>query len=204
MAFEIELKAWVDDRETVERRIGELADLTADFRKEDRYWVPDSSVAARRAAPVSGVRVRRETVTARDGSTESFTLVTYKTKEVRNGLEINEEKEFSLKAPPESQSRADGEEAAVRAFEELLGRLGLVPGMSKKKEGRAWKYGSITVELSELDRLGCFLELEILTDNGSAETVELARESLLGLLALIGIKKDRIETRYYNEMLAKL
>lgn len=200
MAFEIELKAWVDDRQAVERRIGELADLTADFEKEDRYWIPLEPAGGRGALPVSGVRVRRETVSARDGAVESFTLVTYKTKEVRDGIEINEEKEFMLKAAPDG----DGDAAAFKAFEELLERLGLAPGRHKKKWGRSWKYGGITVELSDVERLGCFLELEILAGDSGGETVERARKSLLGLLALIGIKEDRIETRYYNEMLAEL
>lgn len=85
MAFEIELKAWVDDRQAVEQRIGALAYLTADFEKEDRYWIPLILTGERNIVPVSGVRVRRETVRARDGAAESFTLVTYKTKEVRGG-----------------------------------------------------------------------------------------------------------------------
>ena len=204
MAFEIELKAWVDDRQAVERRIGELADLTADFEKEDSYWIPLEPAGGRGAIPVSGVRVRRETVRARDGATESFTLVTYKTKEVRGGIEVNDEKEFMLKAAPDGTQSGDGGGTAVKAFEELLERLGLAPGRHKKKWGRSWKYGGITVELSDVERLGCFLELEILTGDSGGETVERARKSLLGLLALIGIKEDRIETRYYNEMLAEL
>jgi adenylate cyclase class 2 len=202
VAFEIELKAWIDDREAAERRIGALADLTADYEKEDRYWLPASPSGEPRAVPVSGVRIRRETVIARDGNKESVTLVTYKTKEVRDGIEVNNEKEFSLKDP--LGGGAAGDEAAVEAFEELLERLGLTPGISKKKKGRSWKYGGITVELSDVERLGCFLELEVLAGDCESETVERARESLFGLLGLIGISKDRIETRYYNEMLAKL
>ncbi|MDR2444726.1 MAG: CYTH domain-containing protein [Spirochaetaceae bacterium] len=202
MAFEIELKAWVDDREAVEQRIGALADLTADFEKEDRYWIPAILTGGRCAVPVSGVRIRRETVRGRDGATESFTLVTYKTKEVRGGIEVNDEKEFLLKAAPNGIPACD--DAAVKAFEELLERLGLAHGMHKKKLGRSWKYGSIAVELSDVESLGCFLELEILAGDNDSETVELARKSLLGLLALIGINENRIETRYYNEMLAQL
>jgi adenylate cyclase class 2 len=199
MAFEIEVKAWVDDREAVERRIGALADLTADFEKEDCYWLLVLPPGKADTIPVSGVRIRRETTIARDGSTESFTLVTYKTKEVRGGIEVNDEKEFSLAAPPGGAA-----EDALDAFEELLERLGLAPGVSKKKRGRSWKYGSITVEISDVERLGCFLELEILAGDDGSETVERARKSLLGLLGLIGICEDRIETRYYNDMLAKL
>jgi adenylate cyclase class 2 len=202
VAFEIELKAWVDDRGAVEQRMHALADLTADYEKEDRYWIPVLPQGERSAASVSGVRIRRETATARDGAVESVTLVTYKAKEVRGSMEINDEKEFSVKAPP--GGGAGGAEAALGAFEGLLEMLGLKPGMSKKKRGRSWKYGNITVELSDVEGLGCFLELEILADDDEPETVELARRSLLGLLGLTGVSEDRIETRYYNEMLAEL
>jgi adenylate cyclase class 2 len=194
MAFEIELKAWVDDRSAVEKRIGDLAEFTADFEKDDVYWVPvsrsDTSAAAG-GLPLSGVRIRRETTRARGEEPQSLVLVTYKTKEVRDGIEVNDEKEFTVTGLP--------------AFEELLRRMGLDPGISKKKRGRAWRYGdstdAVTVELSEVERLGCFVELEIMADDNDADTVNAARKKLLSFLKLAGISEDRIETRYYNDML---
>jgi adenylate cyclase class 2 len=87
------------------------------------------------------------------------------------------------------------------AFEELLRRLGLEAGVSKKKRGRSWRYGGITVELSNVERLGCFVELEIMAEDDGAKTVDAARDALLSFLKLAGISEERIETRYYNEML---
>jgi adenylate cyclase class 2 len=187
VAFEIELKAWVDDRESVEKRIGGLAEFTADFEKEDVYWMPVSRGETGAGLPLSGVRVRSETVRARGEAARNLVLVTYKTKEVRGGIEVNDEKEFAVTGLP--------------AFEELLRRLGLEAGVSKKKRGRSWRYGGITVELSDVERLGCFVELEIMANDDSAETVDAARAALLSFLKLAGIAEDRIETRYYNEML---
>jgi adenylate cyclase class 2 len=194
MAFEIELKAWVDDRGAVEKRIGDLAEFTADFEKDDVYWVPVLPAAANAAAgglPLSGVRIRRETVRARGKEPQSLVLVTYKTKEVCDGIEVNDEKEFTV--------------AGLSAFEELLRRMGLAPGISKKKRGCSWKYGNgadaVTVELSDVERLGCFAELEIMADDNDAGTVNVARKKLLSFLKLAGISEDRIETRYYNDML---
>jgi adenylate cyclase class 2 len=193
MSFEIELKAWVDDREAVERQINTFAVFTADFDKQDVYWFPDSNITGEKnqgGIPLSGVRVRLETLRRPYKTPEISTLITYKTKEVRSGIEINDEKEFIVSSAP--------------IFEELLLRLGLKPGIAKKKQGRSWKYGNVTVEVAEIERLGCFLELEVISNNDSPETVEAARNSLYGLLKKTGISEDRIETRYYNDMLKEL
>ncbi|MDR0382993.1 MAG: class IV adenylate cyclase [Spirochaetaceae bacterium] len=193
MAFEIELKAWVNDRSAVEKRIGELAEFTADFKKDDVYWVPVSrsdTGAAAGGLPLSGVRIRRETTRARGEKSQSIVLVTYKTKEVRDGIEVNDEKEFTV--------------TGLSAFEELLRRIGLEPGIFKKKRGRSWRYGgadAVTVELSDVERLGCFVELEIMADDNDADTVNATRKKLLSFLKLVGISEDRIEPRYYNDML---
>lgn len=189
MAFEIELKAWVDEREAVERRIGEIARFTADFEKQDVYWFQVSQQASGDGVPLSGVRIRRETARGREQAPKSLTLVTYKTKELRGGIEVNDEKEFSV-------SHAD-------AFEELLRRLGFKPGIAKNKRGRSWKYGGLTVELSDVERLGCFIELEIMAGDDRPETIEAAKNSLYDFLTRAGVSKERIEPRYYNEMLAR-
>jgi adenylate cyclase class 2 len=102
-------------------------------------------------------------------------------------MEINDEREFSV---------SDGD-----AFEELLRRLGLQKGMEKNKRGWAWIWDGVTMELTEVEGLGRFVELEIITDDDSNEAIAAARTRLLALLRKIGVKKDRIEPRYYTEML---
>ncbi|MDR0663056.1 MAG: class IV adenylate cyclase [Spirochaetaceae bacterium] len=189
MPFEIEIKAWVDDREAVERKIDLLAVFYGEFDKQDVYWFPISRNGAENgnALPSSGVRIRRETLRIPGKDAETTTLVTYKTKEVRDGIEINNEMEFTV-------DRA-------RVFEELLRRLGLKPGISKKKRGRSWKSGGMTIEVSEIEGLGCFIELEIIAGDDSPETTATAKNRLYAFLKQTGINEDRIETRYYNDML---
>jgi adenylate cyclase class 2 len=217
--FEIELKAWVDDSKIVKERISALAEFTADFEKDDLYWFPVSRPKPLSAAPLSSVRIRKETLKPQDKEPEHLVLVTYKIKELRDGIEINDEKEFAVTAPSDTEA---ARKAAQSAFEGLLHRLGLEPGVSKKKQGTAWKYAAgigagtgdgnsrdcgsepISVELSRVDRLGIFVELEILTGSNDPETVNTAHARLMALLKLIGICEDKIETRYYNEMLANL
>jgi adenylate cyclase class 2 len=183
MAVEIELKAWVKDPETQKNAISRLARYEGEYRREDAYWHVS-------ADPGSGVRVRRESFTSPGGETARLTLVTHKTKEVRNRIEVNHEREFEV---------SDGD-----VFEELLGRLGLVRGTCKLKRGWSWNCRGITVELSEVEGLGWFAELEILADEDLPETAADSRRRLLELLNEIGISEDQIEERYYTEMLRQL
>lgn len=183
MSVEIELKAWVDDPDRLRLRIFSCAGQGTSFEKADAYWVfPGGSGAV----PPSGVRLRRETKTDPAGAVSRVLWVTYKVKEVRGGMEINDEREFSV--------------SDAAAFEELLRRLGLQKGMEKNKRGWAWNCDGITTELTEVAGLGWFVELEILAADDTDSTVAAARTRLLALLRKIGIKKDRIEPRYYTEM----
>ncbi|MDR3167174.1 MAG: class IV adenylate cyclase [Treponema sp.] len=186
MATEIELKAWVDDPAALRDRISSLAEYGTSFEKEDTYWFPETG-GGKNLSP-SGIRVRKEWDVPAPGDRGSrIILVTYKTKEIREGIEVNEEREFEV---------SDGE-----AFEELLTRLGFRGDISKKKRGWAWNYGDIRIELSQVAGLGWFTELEILAGNAEPETVRTARKGLLSLLGKLGIGEDKIESRYYTELL---
>jgi adenylate cyclase class 2 len=187
MATEIELKAWVDDPEALEGRLSALAGAGTAFEKADAYWTPTGGPPSGSRLP-SGVRVRLETREGPAGDLSRECLVTYKVKEVREGLEINDEREFAVSGPA--------------AFEELLRRLGLERGAEKHKQGRAWDCRGITAELSLVRGLGWFVELEIIADNDRKGTLDEARTRLLSLLAELGVPAARIESRYYTEMLS--
>ncbi len=176
MATEIEIKAWVDDKAALRARLAETAEYRGGYDKDDEYWKPAEGAAAFG----SGVRLRR--LTAGPEATVNF-----KRKEVRAGMEINDEQEFEVS------------DAAV--FAELLSRLGLRPWMRKRKKGEAWDIGGITAELSDIDGLGVFIELEILEEDDSPATVERARKRLFETLDGLGIDRSRVESRYYTEML---
>jgi adenylate cyclase class 2 len=192
MPIEIELKAWADNPERIQEELSRLAEYSGEFLKEDTYWRPAIANLPERLPP-SGVRIRRESRIESGGNESSRILVTFKTKEVREGIEVNREREFEV--------------SDSAPFEELLGLFGLEPASRKRKKGRAWEYREsggepgISAELWEVEGLGTFLELEICAAEDSAETVAAARARLFGLLAKTGVGADRIETRYYTEML---
>ncbi len=179
MATEIELKAWVDDPAALNARIAALAGPGSDYVKDDAYWRPNPEHAGGGGDLGSGVRVRRQGAEA---------LVTFKRKEVREGIEINDEKEFRV-------SDAD-------TLEELLSRLGLAVWIRKRKTGTAWRIDGLTVEVSLVAGLGYFAELELLAEDDEARTVADARRRLLAMLERIGINADRLEERYYTELLS--
>jgi adenylate cyclase class 2 len=201
--IEIELKARVRSYEDCRRRLKELAGEDTPVAKDDGYWFP----AARPGA--SSLRVRRERQTGADGQTAEHTLVTYKIKERRDGIEINDEHEFEV---------SDG-----AVFEELLERLGLEKRIGKHKTGWVWRYGGISAELVKVSGravfgdtvfgdagtakdLGWFLELEILAvadpEGAEDEAIAVARGRLLDLLAKTGIGEADLESRYYSELLS--
>jgi len=207
MAVEIELKARLDDGEPVKGRLSVLGEYCRSYAKSDTYWLPARQLPARQlvarqlAAPIpSGVRVRRESGVNADGAAFDSVLITYKTKEITDGIEINDESEFTVS------------DAAV--FEELLSRLGLSPTYRKEKRGWAWLVPPaaqaaappILAELSSVAGLGWFLEIEIqVADTAAADSgqavIEESRRRLLALLEKLEIPAERIESRPYTLML---
>ena len=98
--------------------------------------------------------------------------------------------------------------------------MGLEKKTIKHKQGWLWHHEGISAELCEVSgfinnssikhspekqgcikNLGWFLELEILANDDSADTIIAAREKLLNLLEKTGIGKENIESRYYAELL---
>jgi len=183
--FEIELKAHVDNPEDCKKSLSGFGSEGEAFSKEDSYWVVSNG-------NISGLRVRRE----KTGEKE-LVKVSWKKKEKQNELEINEENEFELGA---GSAKACGQEN----FEKFLELLGLEKKLSKQKNGWSWQYNGITAELCEVSgkkNLGWFLELEIMAAENSAQTIAGARKKLLMMLEKSGIGKDKIESRYYADML---
>jgi adenylate cyclase class 2 len=198
VGYEIELKAHVASAESTAGRIARFADFLFAYEKEDVYWYNGS------AAIPSGVRVRTESRTAADGTCSRCTLVTYKRQEKRGGVEVNEEKEFCV-SPPDTHAGDTGrDEAAAAVFRELLTRAGFSAGFTKTKSGSCWRCAMpdappVTIELSLVEPLGWFLELEIVQD--TERRAADARQALYAVLKKAGIPRSCIEPRYYSEML---
>ncbi|MDR1104926.1 MAG: CYTH domain-containing protein [Treponema sp.] len=204
MALEVELKARVDDPQALKARLSAMGLYLGAYEKDDAYWLPAQGALFAGenspALPPPGLRVRRERNTRDGGGVSEHVLVTWKTGRLEGGVEINDEREFTVS------------DAAL--FEDLLERLGLEPVIRKNKQGWAWncpgEEGPVRAELSNVRGLGWFLELEITEKTGGADGTretgphgeEAMRQQLFSLLEKLEIPRDRIESRPYTRMLA--
>jgi adenylate cyclase class 2 len=187
MSIEIEIKAWADDWKLVKNHIDDFAQFVGSCDKADTYWIIPEEMKPFAPELKSGVRIRKESFNKIDNQKELVTKVCFKKKEIRTDMEVNIEREFDI--------------SDSTVFEELLSNLGLVCGQSKHKKTLSWSYDDITIELSEIEGLGWFCELEIIAEQDDSDFIALSRNRLYETLKKTGIDSSRIETRYYTEML---
>ena len=185
MAIEIELKARLEEIEPVKDRLSQFGVFLNSFEKFDNYWTVEKE------GTLFSLRVRREK-TMSGSQVKETVLATYKQKEIIDGMEINNEKEFIVS------------DAGV--FEEFLNCLGMKPEIKKEKRGWAWyipeaSQPPVLAELLMVKDLGWFIELEILAENRGREIIDTSRKRLLVLLEKLGIAPEKIEERPYSMML---
>ncbi|MDR1748365.1 MAG: class IV adenylate cyclase [Spirochaetaceae bacterium] len=186
--FEIELKAHLADRSAAADRISGFADYAGFTEKHDTYWLPADT-----GSGMPDIRVR-ETGGQTAGQLARQTVVTFKKRELRDDVEINNETEFTV-----SGRTASGREE----FEILLRALGFVPGIRKHKSTSIWRCENALIEISAVEGLGDFIEIEILSETNDPETIETCTRKLHDILARAGVPETAIERRYYTQMLSE-
>jgi predicted adenylyl cyclase CyaB len=198
MRFEIEIKAHVPDPVAARASLEGFASFIRSFDKSDRYFLLPG------AEPGQGRNFR-----VRSDGEEAF--VTWKSRSKSGSMEVNLERECAVDAP--------------EALVELFIAMGAKPYFEKRKIGREYSYGGLTIELSEVPPLGHFVEIEYLGDAGAdapggmeasagpgeglpaspdPALVESVRERELDVLARVGIPGSSIEERPYSAMLLSL
>lgn len=173
--YEIELKAHINNKKLVETKLKTFATYKFTTEKKDTYWVNQQG---------NTLRVREE---------ENNVCCTFKNKKIVNDIEVNEEKEFFIKKNKEN-------------LEEFLKICNFYPKYKKCKITQSYQYqddyfGNITIELSYIDLLGDFIEIEIISNQNDKDYCEKAQEKLYQILKLCDIDKSNIETKYYNQMI---
>ena len=191
---EIELKAHLEQPEKTELLLSHIADFSFCCVKSDQYWMLGEKA----------VRIRRELIADKE-----TVFVTHKQKHYTGTIETNRELEFELAA------------ASVSVFTEMLESLGMLCTAKKRKETKVFIPHSnlfladiledncaISAELSIIDPIGYFLEIEVLypdEDADSAASEQHIRNAQIifdTLLAALEIPQSAIEVRPYNELLA--
>ena len=195
--YEIELKAWVDDIPSTEEKINSFAKYIGLTEKRDTYWRKKNSEV--------GIRIRQET--------GKPIIATWKQKNLKDGsVEINTEREFVIGSTEftndtiPNDKNAESFKNALDTFESFLKTSDFEISLQKYKSTKTWhhkteEFDLITIEISYVEFLGHFIEIEILSEKNDDETISMAQNCLHETLQKCGISKDRIETRYYWQLL---
>lgn len=195
--YEIELKAWVDDIPATENKINEFAKYIGLTEKRDTYW--------RKKNTEIGIRIRQET--------GKPIIATWKQKNLRqNEFEVNTEREFIIgstdfaKDTIPNKKNETSLKTALSNFEDFLKTSDFEISLQKYKSTKTWhhkteEFDLITIEISYVEFLGHFIEIEIISEKNDDETISMAQNCLHETLQKCGINKDRIETRYYWQLL---
>lgn len=191
--FEIEMKAHVRNRDEVREKLNSLAEFCGRTYKNDVYYEIPAGAAMGKKSSISA-RIRTETGT--DGKTETF--LTYKRKQLLRGdgdaaIEVNDEQECMI--------------SDAAPLEALLADAGARISLRKEKDVYHWKAeteaGTVHIELCAVPPLGDFLEIETISTENDAETVEKIKSAEKALFTACGIPVSDLEPRYYRDMLAE-
>ncbi len=183
--FEVELKAWAKDLNTVTEKTAAFAAWLETIDKSDQYYRLEKADGSHMT-----VRIRNEVI----NESEFRCTVTYKKKESRTtadgiAYEVNEEHEFTVSDAAE--------------FERILLDSGYRISHRKHKVARGYQYGNYHIELCTIEGLGDFIEIETFSDSDDDAAITQIQKELEALIIRCGGRKSDIEKRYYSELLAE-
>jgi adenylate cyclase class 2 len=141
--------------------------------KEDIYFRRQGDTAA---VPAERFRLRREAGRA---------VVTFKQPVEAGGLEVNREVEFTVDQ--------------AHAFFQFSHQFGFEPFVVKRKQSRVYRIERARVELNEVEHLGHFVEIEILSDE--AAYVPVARIEVARVYNRLGLAEADLEPRRYIDLI---
>lgn len=191
--FEIELKTHVKNRDEVYKKLSEFAEFVHSVKKDDTYY----SLNLKENFHISA-RIRKEIQKSSEGESSLFYL-TYKKKELKidsegTKIEVNDEKESVLSNPEALESLLFDS-----GFKVSLKKVKIVDGFTIQTD-----LGKCNLELCNVEKLGDFLEIEILCENNSAETVKKANKIIKSYFAECEIDESEIEEKYYSQLLKEI
>ncbi|MCR5699639.1 MAG: class IV adenylate cyclase [Treponemataceae bacterium] len=184
--YEIELKAHIDDVENVRKVLNGFATQKGRSFKRDKYYKISTSAST---DGYEKVRVRTE---------NGKTYLTFKQKTLMKNPDGT-----SMEVNTESESEINTSETIELIFKSI----GAVLSLEKTKDTEHWIYTSgkyeMHIELCNVGNLGNFLEIEVMSDKNDENTVNAIRELEMQILEKCGIGKDKIESKYYEQLLAE-
>lgn len=187
---EIELKAHVDNRTNLIKILNEKAHFINSVTRDDLYYGKEGTEHKK-------IRIRKETT-----QDKTQYLITYKRKELKKSdnnisIEVNDEMECTISSP--------------EPLEAFLTDNGFTVALKKHKDVMDWTLNvndpflpeqlTCTFELCNVPPLGDFIEIEILYNGNDSKIIDYLNNKLLEYLDLCCIPREKIENRYYSELL---
>jgi len=83
-----------------------------------------------------------------------------------------------------------------RVTAEILRRLGFEADVVVRKRRLVYKLGNVTFELNDVEDIGAFLDIEIISDN-----VEEAKKKIWEIAGKLGLSEEDVEPRLYQELI---
>lgn len=173
MAYEVELKARLNQPEEIEAEAARLGRFEGEIFKEDIYFRRRGETAA---LPDDRFRLRREADRA---------VVTFKQLVEAGGVEVNQEVEFVVDD--------------AHAFFQFTDRFAFEPFVVKRKQSRVYRIERARVEFNQVEHLGPFIEIEILVDDEAF--VPAAQTEVTRLFTRLGLTSTDLEPRRYIELI---
>ncbi len=105
-------------------------------------------------------------------------------------------------ADPGRNEEFDEIEVEVSDFEktlQILKRLGFKEDVSVRKRRLVYRLGDVTFELNDVDGLGAFLDIEVISDN-----VKEAKRRIWEIAERLGLTEDDVEPRLYQELIREV
>ena len=152
--IEIELKAHVQERNEVIKNLNNIAKYKNQSTKDDCYFKNNND---------KQIRIRKQITINQDSTKECTTFITYKRKEKKDNIEVNDEKECTI--------------SDAKVLEVFLEDCGFSIALKKHKDVMLWtseinipqdlkvnnipKTLEVNFELCTVKPLGDFLEIEI-------------------------------------------
>jgi adenylate cyclase class 2 len=179
MPYEVEMKFPVTEMAAIEARLAGMgAAISAAIVETDTYFAHPARDFAKTD---EALRLRR---------TDQAHFITYKGPKIDAATKTRQEIELPLAT----------DEPGFQAWRSLLEALGFSAAGEVRKRRRkanvAFQGRSIEVSLDEVQRLGTFVELELVTPSGG---VEAAKTCILALAKTLGLEGS--ERRSYLELL---
>ena len=149
---------------------------------------------------ISSIKLQNDTIYVQnlDDTESKEGSVWLRVRKENDKIELNYKKQSKKKMESEE---IEFEVSSYELANQFLKALGYLPWVEVNKKRRYSNYKEYNICIDEVERLGSFIELEILVDKDNKEDYELA---LLEVAKKLGINPDKRINSHYDSMISEL